>query len=91
MNRGKEKAKGCLFIPPPTSWNADGNTADRQLTGRCHLLPSTLWHLGYGVLLPSSFQKLHVWLALFLMSSLASPHSHISSGGGLEPIKIYKP
>lgn len=31
------------------------------------------------------------WLALFLMSLYASPHSHINSGGGLEPIKIYKP
>ena len=26
-----------------------------------------------------------------LLSFLASPHSSINSGGGLEPIKIYKP
>lgn len=40
---------------------------------------------------PSSFQRPQVWLALVLMPLHASPHSHINSGGGLEPIKIYKP
>lgn len=32
-----------------------------------------------------------MWLPLFLMSFFALLHSHINSGGGLEPIKIYKP
>lgn len=46
-----------------------------------------IWHLP---LFPFVL-RLHVWLALFLMSFLASPCSHINSGGGLEPIKIYNP
>lgn len=40
---------------------------------------------------PSFFQKLHLWLALLLMSFLASQHSCINLGGGLEPIKVRKP
>lgn len=40
---------------------------------------------------PSFFQKLHLWLALLLMSFLASQHSCINLGGGLEPIKVCKP
>lgn len=84
-SREKEEAKGCFCILLPTPLNAQGNTAAERFPSSLTPLAPGIWHP------PLSCLKLHVWLALFLMSCLASPHSHINSGGGLEPIKIYKP
>lgn len=52
-SRGKEEAKGCLFILLLTSLNAQGNTAGGTL--KDFLLPSPFWHLEHGSpLLPPS-------------------------------------
>lgn len=40
---------------------------------------------------PPSFSRCYIHACVRLVPFLASPHFHINSGGGLEPIKIDKP